>query len=339
VAPQREYEIVIAMPRALTGGAAAAAILLCGAAGVESCFSAGAGTQAGHVGNHTCLACHDGRSGPDKREWHDSPHGGIDCEDCHGPGLAHVRAGGRNGILIGNPGREPFAGLSRHCAGCHEDAVTSHQATLHFAAKGASCVDCHDVHKSGAMTFSTPNNTRLDMEGFNRLCGDCHQSQTEEFLLSGHALKQVADCGACHDAHAPRTLTAMPENNALCLQCHASSQLGFGNVETLDFHTGPFHPVDPDGSGASRCTSCHLPPQVRTGQRNGPHDHTLFTIPPITSNEAIAAGQTPSPNSCAGIMGCHDAAVPGTGMPYDLDNPLDNTALQQYFEQIGGLPQ
>ena len=317
----------------------AAAVLLIGAAGVESCLSPGASTEVGRVGTATCLACHDGRSGPDVREWRESPHKGIDCEDCHGPGLAHVRAGGRNGILIDNPADQPFTELPNLCARCHQDAVSGYEATVHFAGQEASCADCHNVHKSGAMTFSTPNRTRLDLAGFNRLCGDCHEGETEQFLKSGHAMKDAATCGSCHDPHQARTLTAMPETNQLCLQCHGGSRLGFVDDAAVDFHTGNFHPVDPDGTGASRCTACHLPPLERTDQHDGPRDHTLFTIPPAVSNEAIAAGEVPSPNSCSGIMGCHDNVDPGPDEYFDVDDPEVNAALQNLYEQIGGLPE
>jgi predicted CXXCH cytochrome family protein len=325
------------MPKGFVHLAAAAALLLCGAAGVESCLPGSQGP--GRVGTHTCLACHDGRSAPDQREFLRGPHRGIACEDCHGPGLAHVRAGGRGGLLIDNPARDPFSSMVNLCARCHEDTVNGYQATAHFAAEAAACSDCHDVHRRGGMRFSTPNNTLLDIPGYNRVCRDCHGQQTQQFMLSVHAQKGVASCGSCHNPHAPRTLTAMTEDNRVCQQCHASSFLGLDTEAAVDFHTGAFHPVDPEGSGASRCTACHMPPLRRTGQQKGPRDHTMFTVPPAASNEAIAQGRTPMPNSCAGIMGCHDAAVPGSGTPYNVDNPNDNAALQVFYEQIGGIPQ
>jgi predicted CXXCH cytochrome family protein len=290
------------------------------------------------VGNTTCLACHDGRSAPDKREFRQGPHAGIACEDCHGPGLAHVRAGGRGGLFIDNPGRSPFDATPELCARCHADAVAGHAQTAHFAEGVASCNTCHDVHRRGGMTFSTPNRTPLDNTGFARLCGDCHRTQTEQFLASDHAELNVATCGACHNPHRARTFTAPPENNQLCQQCHASFFLGLGTVQAVDQHTGAFHPVDPEGSGASRCVSCHMVPLRRNNQAGGAHDHTFRTVPPSVSNQMIAAGQAPRPNSCAGIMGCHDAAVPGSGTPFSVDRLEDNEFLQTRYDEIGTIP-
>ncbi|MEQ1842771.1 MAG: hypothetical protein ABL994_20415, partial [Verrucomicrobiales bacterium] len=68
--------------------------------GADGCWQPGLGP--GEVGTATCLACHDGRSASDHREFRDSPHNTISCESCHGPGLTHVREGGRFGLFIKN---------------------------------------------------------------------------------------------------------------------------------------------------------------------------------------------------------------------------------------------
>jgi hypothetical protein len=285
------------------------------------------------------MACHDGRSASNQTEFFAGLHSGIACEDCHGPGQAHVRAGGRNGLLIANPGRHPFGDGANVCAKCHEDVTEGHKQTAHFQSRAAACVDCHNVHKEGGMVFSTPNNTFLDNQGYVQLCGECHERQTEEFLASTHAMSDVATCGACHNMHVDDTFTAPVADNQLCQQCHASFFLGLDSEEAVDIHTGMFHPVDPAGSGASNCVECHMPPARRTNQDDGPHDHTLFTIPPAQSNEMIAAGLAPHPNSCSGIMGCHDADVPGSGAPFDLDSIDDNAALQEAYEGIGEIPE
>lgn len=299
----------------------------------------GAPRDPNRVGTTTCLACHDGRSAPDKHEFLDGPHAAIDCEDCHGAGLAHVRAGGRGGVFILNPGLSPFRHTPAQCSECHPDAVAGHALTAHATSKAASCNTCHDVHKRGAMSFSTPNNTRLDTPGFQRLCGKCHGVQTEQFLASVHAESSVANCASCHNMHAETTFTAPPEDNRLCQQCHGSSFLGLDTEEAVDFHTGMFHPVDPAGSGSSRCISCHMVPLDATGRDGGPHDHTFETMPPAASAEMIVAGLAPHPNSCAGTLGCHDAGTPGSGEPFDLNSLADNDRLQAIYEMIGVIPE
>ncbi|MBI1320242.1 MAG: hypothetical protein GC168_15050 [Candidatus Hydrogenedens sp.] len=293
----------------------------------------------GRVGTPTCLACHDGRSAPDKREFLDGVHAAIDCEDCHGPGLGHVRAGGRGGLLIANPGESPFGHTPALCSQCHEAEVAGHALTAHAGAKAASCNTCHDVHKTGAMPFSTPNKTPLGNAGYQKLCGECHETQTEQFALSVHATSNVATCAACHNPHLETTFTAPPENNQLCQQCHGGFFLGLDTEEAVDIHTGDFHPVDPAGTGASRCVSCHMVPLRANNQARSPHDHTFNTVAPSDTAAMIAAGLAPHPNSCAGTLGCHDAGTPGSGEPFDLNSIADNETLQALYEQIGLIPE
>jgi predicted CXXCH cytochrome family protein len=300
----------------------------------------------GEVGTTTCLACHDGRSASDHQEFLQSPHQSLSCESCHGPGLTHVRQGGRLGLFINNPGRRPFAERHLACTECHADSIAPGDdtaqgflATSHFAAGAATCTDCHDVHKMGGMTISSPSPTQFGNENYAVLCGQCHEGQVDDFTISKHAEQDVATCSSCHDMHGATMFRATPEDNRLCLQCHQSFALGFETDEDVDFHTGIFHPVDPAGSGSSRCTGCHLPPLVQQAGELPAHDHTLFTIPPIATNEAVERGADPAPpNSCAGVTGCHDSNVPGSGAPRDENNLDSNAALQSLYEFIGARP-
>jgi hypothetical protein len=310
-------------------------LVMLAAGSITGCPTGGGPLEPGRVGTTTCLACHDGRSGPDKHEFLKSPHSFIDCEDCHGPGLAHVRAGGRNGVLIEGFNDKPFTETAELCARCHESYVDGWKGTTHATENAASCNDCHDIHKEGAMVFSTENDTRLDIPGYAALCGYCHETATDQFLASGHAQKNVLTCAECHTMHEASMVTADPINNSICQQCHGSSFLGLDTEEAVDIHTGFFHSVDPAGSGASRCIGCHMPPLELSPQPGSGLDHTLFTVSPIEANNALAEGLTPDPTSCAGIMGCHD----GSAAPeFDIFNPSVNQNLQFLYEQTGVIP-
>jgi len=189
------------------------------------------------------------------------------------------------------------------------------------------------------MTISSESPLRFSNENYGQLCGQCHEGQVADFALSGHATKNVANCSSCHDMHRGGMFRAAPEDNRLCLQCHQSFALGFETDLDVDFHTGGMHPVDPAGSGASRCTGCHLPPLPGEDGTRSAHDHTLFTIAPIASNEAVAMGADPAPpNSCAGVTGCHDAGFAGSGPDYDENDLDNNVALQTLYEFIGVQP-
>lgn len=272
-------------------------------------------------------------------EFLDSPHQSLDCEDCHGPGGEHVGVGGRNGAFINNPGESPFDAVPALCARCHEDIVDGYEKTAHFLGGRAACTTCHDVHRSGGMKFPTPNGETLDTRGFVKVCGQCHVGETAQFAESKHAELDILTCGNCHNVHVETTFEVPPQNNQLCQQCHASYFLGLDTFEAVQEHIGIEHTLDPEGTGAGSCTTCHMPPLRRNQQGFTPHDHTLRTIAPAVSNEAIANGELPTPNSCAGTTGCHDIAAPGSGEPYDLDNPADNAALQAVYELIGFVPE
>jgi hypothetical protein len=206
-----------------------------------------------------------------------SAHVVVACEDCHGPGYLHVRNGGRGGLLIHNPGDEPFG--ERHV-----------------------------------------------------LCDRCHPIQVDGYLQSGHALAAALTCTNCHEVHAGQEVRRSHEDNDLCMHCHAL--LEFGSEEAIAAHT--FHPVDPAVTGASRCSACHMPPLQRLEQADGSHDHSLLTLPPITSNEAADAGADPvPPNSCSGITGCHDGTVPEAPV-FNVDILGMNEALQAIFESWYG---
>jgi hypothetical protein len=165
------------------------------------------------------------------------------------------------------------------------------------------------------------------------VCDQCHPTQVEGYLLSAHAWGPVATCADCHDVHGPRLARRSFTDNALCLHCHESR--GFATEAAIEAHT--FHPVDPEGTGASRCTGCHMPPLNRVDQEKGPHDHSLLTLPPITSNQAAEAGVSPAPaNSCSGVVGCHDGSVI-TAPVFHVDDLQTNRLLQSLYESQYGV--
>ena len=157
-------------------------------------------------------------------------------------------------------------------------------------------------------------------------CAQCHPGEVDGFAKSVHGQRQLLTCTTCHDVHAPEETRRSYTNHGLCLECHLTR--GFADDAAVTAHT--FHTVDPEGTVASRCAFCHLPPLDRVHQ--GPHDHSLTPIAPIRSNEAVAEGVTPTPpNSCAGIIGCHDGTAI-TAPVFNVDDPKDNAALEPLFD-------
>ena len=289
------------------------------------------------IANGTCLACHDGRSASDQREFHTGAHASVSCETCHGDGYLHVRNGGRSGLFITNPAELPFMQSMNACAQCHQDKLIGHMETAHGSTGAVSCHACHNVHRENSMTVGSSPASNFSKQEYAQLCGQCHAVETDTFMKSAHAGFSPMDCGTCHDMHVPTTYRVSPVNNQLCQQCHASFVFGLNTPEAVDFHTGAFHPVDPAGTGASRCTGCHMPPVAQ-----GPgaaRDHLMLTVPPLFTNEEAARGVSPPPpNSCAGVAGCHDPGGAGIGQPHDPNDLNQNAVLQGLYEMTGGIP-
>ena len=242
------------------------------------------------------------------------------------------------GLLL--PGCPESAGRVGNdvCFTCHQGTLAPDQTS--FITGTHRFLDCERCHGPGqahvrnggrwGLFISNPGNEPFGEN--HELCERCHPDEAGQYLDSKHYGDEAARCTDCHNVHEAAETRLPVVDNALCLDCH--EEMEFPTVEDIVAHT--FHPYDPVGTRASRCTPCHMPPLRREDQAEGPHLHTFEPIPPITSNEAMDAGVIPAPpNSCSGIMGCHDGAV-RTAPVFDVDNPNDNIILQIIYDQRYG---
>jgi len=234
----------------------------------------------------------------------------------------------------GCPSGDPGEVGNTVCLACHDGRSAPDQSQ--FPMSTHSFLDCERCHGPGYLHTRNGGREGAHIENpalrpfdeLHLLCQECHPGTTDAYLQSVHFDGEIVTCIDCHNVHSPDETTKPFTDNSLCLQCHAS--LGFATEAAIEAHT--FHSVDPEGTGASRCTTCHMVPLRRDNQASGRHYHDLIPLPPVLSNEAIDAGVTPTPpNSCAGIMGCHDGTVP-TAPVFNVDDPADNALLQIIFE-------
>ncbi len=133
-----------------------------------------------------CGSCH-----PDKHSvWEESKHGTVSCENCHGPGEAHVDKGTS---LVMDTSRE-FCGL------CHDKLLARPsgfpQVQLSEHGGQSACITCHNPHD--------PRITTLPQ--------------------IPHTLEGRTDCLLCHEAGG---IKPSPEDHAgrssdTCLNCHRS---------------------------------------------------------------------------------------------------------------------
>jgi len=208
-------------------------------------------TQAGtysRKGADTCIKCHDeddeypvldifktkhGQQG-DKR----SPFAGLQCEACHGPGIAGpeamkevIKKRGHTGKV--RPGKErppilsfgansnvPITKQNSMCLNCHENKDHIGWKGSEHESSGIACVSCHKLHIREDPVLAKKTQPQV--------CYTCHQKQRIDFFKpSSHPVRfGLLGCSDCHKSHGSITenLLAKPTLNQTCYTCHAEKR-------------------------------------------------------------------------------------------------------------------
>ena len=178
------------------------------------------------VGSKQCADCHSEVTGKFVTATHarlTSTNTGVKdtaCENCHGPGSLHVKAGGGAGTII-NPKKSPET-----CFQCHLDkrAQFSLPHTHPVLAGHVSCSDCHDPHEGNAIKSSG-----AALESENETCTRCHTAQKGPFVFEHSALRE--GCTACHNPHGTVNAKMLVARDAnLCLRCHLETMTAPGQI-------------------------------------------------------------------------------------------------------------
>ena len=212
----------------------------------------------GAIYQTACAPCHTSQlkftDGIEKAASGAFREGGINCEMCHGPSLAHIERIKSGGASPDASYETPirFARLPAQqyvavCSQCHA------QSAVHNADAAGN------VNYSGQVPFYRVYPVHL-ASSFSRKAffrDGRYRATTfisEAFSRSECFRKGEATCGSCHDPHPvdastnPTSLKFRDNPDRMCVQCHT----GLG--ERPERHTR--HAPD---SEASRCVSCHMP--------------------------------------------------------------------------------
>jgi DmsE family decaheme c-type cytochrome len=207
--------------------------------------------EATFVGAKTCLTCHASQTAAFEKTLMGrigkTQKGKFDCENCHGPGSAHVKAGGGRGvggIISFRPNdlsrtAEENNGI---CLNCHEkgDRTNWHGST--HDERGLMCTNCHTVMKEVSRKHQLKTAFEPDT------CFQCHKDRRAQMFRSSHMPMREGKvvCSDCHNPHGSVTESLLKADsiNDTCYTCHAEKRGPF-----LFEHT----PV------RENCLNCHDP--------------------------------------------------------------------------------
>jgi len=232
-----------------------------------SSTSAEAETHPAYVGSETCQGCHEDRYDEFAKtrmgrlflKHPRTAREKLGCEGCHGPGQAHVDAGGGRGvggmISFAKDDPTPVAKRNAICLQCHQGKARLFWEGSPHDNRGLACTNCHMVMQDvleGPPGLPRQGLTKPDA-GLAKatvieVCRQCHLRQANEQMYSSHmpVREGKMDCTSCHNPHGTVTQKLLKANslNDVCFQCHADKR-------------GPFlweHPPVVES-----CANCHQP--------------------------------------------------------------------------------
>jgi DmsE family decaheme c-type cytochrome len=233
-------------------------LLVVSVAGVAAQNQSASGSG-GYVGGDACKTCHADIWKNIYKNPHfksvaagDLPPSRTGCESCHGPGGAHVAAGGGKASIPNAFSVMPQAKALDTCLTCHaRDFQKANIRRSEHTLAGIACTSCHSIHHSPSSKF-------LLAKKQTELCYGCHAGIRAQFEMpSRHRVNEgFMECSDCHNPHGafaptwrmadhPRMVDQALNNEEPCLKCHVDKR-------------GPFvyehPPVRVEG-----CEACHSP--------------------------------------------------------------------------------
>ena len=206
--------------------------------------------EAHFVGDKVCAGCHAAQIAEFKKTLMGrisiTQPGKFACENCHGPGSAHAKAGGGRGVggILSFEADDPRSAEEKNgiCLACHERGDRTNWAGSTHEERGLACVNCHTIMKS----VSRKNQLKTAFEPDT--CFQCHKDRRAQMFRSSHMPMREGKivCSDCHNPHGSFTESLLKKDsiNDVCYTCHAEKR-------------GPFlfehEPV------RENCDNCHDP--------------------------------------------------------------------------------
>jgi len=246
------------------------------------------------------------------------------CEACHGPGGDHPGSDPAGTII--NPSDENDLTpeqANNVCGMCHnrgkslpnnyfgfpyDDAnlvpwAIGDLVSTHFTDGGGDWPDNKTSKKHRQQFLGFYESSKPTFQWHNVTCFECHDVHNTE---KHHIRTEIEE----EDSTGTYIIATENDNNTLCLACHAThgdfEDISLAMVEDyqnniteigniISLHTN--HDYDPEISGESRCSKCHMPKTAKSAVNYDIHSHTFEPIPPEKTT------LLEMPNSCA--VSCH----------------------------------
>jgi DmsE family decaheme c-type cytochrome len=232
-----------------------------------------------------------------------TPAGGQGCESCHGPGQAHVEAGGDKALIKNPPSMKPSE-ASEMCTSCHNRSAHAEWDGSKHDARNMSCTSCHSVHAAKS------EKAQLTKATVTETCVQCHQREVNKVRKSSHmpVSEGKMECTTCHNPHGSQNVKMLREGNSVnesCSSCHAEKRGPFlfehavGRENCATCH-------DPHGSNNDRMLVAKVPMLCQRCHVHARHPATIYDATQVTNKSNRIAGR-----SC---LNCH-SMVHGSNHP------------------------
>ncbi len=271
-----------------------------------------------YVGSVVCVACHRATTPALLPQFEQTVMGKVflhnarsdlekqNCEACHGPGSAHVAAGGGKGRGVA-PGQlisfakgdpTPVEQRNARCLACHERRDHLFWEGSPHEQRDLACTDCHTI-----MERRSPR-VALSRANVVEVCAQCHMVKRSQMVRPSHMPipEGKMSCTDCHNPHGSATQAMLKYDspNDTCYNCHADKR-------------GPFlweHPPVEEN-----CMNCHEP-------HGSNHNALLKLKPPRLCQQCHDPGGHPGTSFNPGIVhafnrgcvNCH-ARIHGSNSP------------------------